>query len=133
MNLVQGNPVTCGGQEGGLSAFGIGLDIALNEPGLSSRGVQTGGDQMKKLRTSLAAAVLVSAGAMGSAQSQAEELTLCWAAWDPANALAELSKDFTAESGIDMNFEFVPWTNFADRFINERGSAAPPPMATTSS
>jgi multiple sugar transport system substrate-binding protein len=77
---------------------------------------------MRKLRTSLAAAVLVSAGAMGSAQSQAEELTLCWAAWDPANALAELSKDFTAESGIDMNFEFVPWTNFADRFINELNS-----------
>lgn len=52
----------------------------------------------------------------------ADKLTLCWAAWDPANALRELSKDFTAESGIEMNFEFVPWTNFADRFINELNS-----------
>lgn len=54
--------------------------------------------------------------------AQAEELTLCWAAWDPANALVELSKDFTAESGIDMKFEFVPWTNYADRFLNELNS-----------
>ena len=30
---------------------------------------------------------------MTGARAQ-EELTLCWAAWDPANALVELSKDF---------------------------------------
>ena len=54
--------------------------------------------------------------------AQAEELTLCWAAWDPANALVELTKDFTAETGIDMKFEFVPWTNYADRFLNELNS-----------
>ena len=52
----------------------------------------------------------------------AEELTLCWAAWDPANALVELSKDFEAESGHTMNFEFVPWPNFADRMLNELNS-----------
>ncbi len=57
----------------------------------------------------------------GAAKAQGE-LTLCWAAWDPANALRELSKDFTAESGVKMNFEFVPWTNFADRFLNELNS-----------
>ena len=54
--------------------------------------------------------------------AQAEDMTLCWAAWDPANALVELSKDFTAETGIDMKFEFVPWTNYADRFLNELNS-----------
>lgn len=54
--------------------------------------------------------------------AQAQSLTLCWAAWDPANALAELSKDFTAETGTQMNFEFVPWTSFADRFLNELNS-----------
>ncbi|HKJ60745.1 MAG TPA: extracellular solute-binding protein, partial [Hyphomicrobiales bacterium] len=53
---------------------------------------------------------------------QDKEITLCWAAWDPANALVELSKDFTAETGIKMKFEFVPWTNFADRFLNELNS-----------
>ena len=59
----------------------------------------------------------------GTTPAQAQdELTLCWAAWDPANALVELSKDFTAESGIGMKFEFVPWTNFADRFLNELNS-----------
>ena len=51
-----------------------------------------------------------------------EDLTLCWAAWDPANALVELSKDFEAQSGNKMNFEFVPWPNFADRMLNELNS-----------
>ena len=51
--------------------------------------------------------------------AKAESLTLGWAAWDPANALQELSKEFTAETGIEMNFEFVPWTSFADRMLNE--------------
>ena len=54
--------------------------------------------------------------------AQAEELTLCWAAWDPANALVELSKDFEAQSGIKMNFEFTPWPNFADRMLTELNS-----------
>jgi multiple sugar transport system substrate-binding protein len=58
---------------------------------------------------------------LGSTQAQ-DSITLCWAAWDPANALQELSKDFTAETGIQMNFEFVPWTSFADRFLNELNS-----------
>src|SRR5262249_56363715 len=56
------------------------------------------------------------------AQAQGKTITLCWAAWDPANALVELSKDFTAKTGIGMKFEFVPWTNYADRFLNELNS-----------
>jgi multiple sugar transport system substrate-binding protein len=63
----------------------------------------------------------MAAGA-GAANAQTEEITLCWAAWDPANALVELSKDFTAETGIAMKFEFVPWPNFADRMLNELNS-----------
>lgn len=58
----------------------------------------------------------------GAAQAQSKQLTLCWAAWDPANALVELGKDFTAQSGIAMKYEFVPWTSYADRFINELNS-----------
>jgi multiple sugar transport system substrate-binding protein len=58
----------------------------------------------------------------GMASAQSNELTLCWAAWDPANALVELSKDFETQSGIKMNFEFVPWPNFADRMLNELNS-----------
>ena len=70
----------------------------------------------------LASAALLSGVAVGSASAQDKELTLCWAAWDPANALVELSKDFTAETGINMKFEFVPWTSYADRFLNELNS-----------
>ena len=51
--------------------------------------------------------------------AKSKSITLGWAAWDPANALVELSKGFTAETGIDVNFEFVPWPNFADRMLNE--------------
>lgn len=72
-----------------------------------------------RLLTATAAAALMAASA---AQAQDKELTLCWAAWDPANALVELSKDFEAQSGIKMNFEFVPWPNFADRMLNELNS-----------
>lgn len=72
-----------------------------------------------RLLTATAVGALMSAGV---ASAQSSELTLCWAAWDPANALVELSKDFESQSGIKMNFEFVPWPNFADRMLNELNS-----------
>jgi multiple sugar transport system substrate-binding protein len=68
------------------------------------------------------AAVALAMAFPSGAQAQDKQLTLCWAAWDPANALVELSKDFTKESGIQMKFEFVPWTSYADRFLNELNS-----------
>ncbi|WP_406565994.1 ABC transporter substrate-binding protein [Allitabrizicola rongguiensis] len=73
-------------------------------------------------RAIAAAAVAVAGMAGTAAQAQDKTLTLCWAAWDPANALVELSKDFEAKSGIKMKFEFVPWPNFADRMLNELNS-----------
>ena len=73
-----------------------------------------------------AIAAIAAAGVLGlgsnAAQAQGKTITLCWAAWDPANALVELSKDFTAKSGVAMKFEFVPWPNFADRMLNELNS-----------
>ena len=72
-----------------------------------------------RLLTATAVAALMMSHA---AHAQSNELTLCWAAWDPANALVELSKGFEAQSGIKMNFEFVPWPNFADRMLNELNS-----------
>lgn len=73
---------------------------------------------------SIATMAVAAVCAVGSTLAQAQEktITLCWAAWDPANALVELSKDFTAKSGIKMKFEFVPWTSFADRMLNELNS-----------
>jgi multiple sugar transport system substrate-binding protein len=70
----------------------------------------------------LAATALTAVSAMAATGARADELTLCWAAWDPANALIELSKDFEAKSGHTMKFEFVPWPNFADRMLNELNS-----------
>ncbi len=77
---------------------------------------------MLKLRKCLVGAATVALGATAAMPVHAKDLTLCWAAWDPANALVELSKDFTTKTGIAMKFEFVPWPNFADRFINELNS-----------
>src|SRR6201985_3634849 len=73
----------------------------------------------------LGAAALAALAALAFAaptSAQPKTITLCWAAWDPANALVELSKDFTAKTGIAMKFEFVPWTSYADRFLNELNS-----------
>ncbi len=78
---------------------------------------------MSKRTRGLLAAVLTGCMACAvSVTAQAKQLTLCWAAWDPANALVELGKDFTAQSGIEMKYEFVPWTSYADRFLNELNS-----------
>ena len=75
-----------------------------------------------KLSKLLAATAIVAASSFSASGASASELTLCWAAWDPANALVELSKDFEQQSGTKMQFEFVPWPNFADRMLNELNS-----------
>src|SRR6202521_2352534 len=77
---------------------------------------------MKKLVCASLIAVSALLVFPSAVQAQTKTITLCWAAWDPANALVELSKDFTAKTGIQMKFEFVPWPNFADRFLNELNS-----------
>jgi multiple sugar transport system substrate-binding protein len=72
--------------------------------------------------STVAAAAMLGVFGGNQAAAQGKQLTLCWAAWDPANALVELGKDFTKESGIEMKYEFVPWTSYADRFVNELNS-----------
>ena len=76
---------------------------------------------MKKTHLLAASLIAVTSG-LAAENAHAANLTLCWAAWDPANALVELSKDFETQSGHKMNFEFVPWPNFADRMLNELNS-----------
>lgn len=76
----------------------------------------------KYLSTVAVGAVAAMTTAPAFADGEGQDLTLCWAAWDPANALIELSKDFEEETGHNMNFEFVPWTSFADRMLNELNS-----------
>ena len=61
-----------------------------------------GGDPMTKLFKAAAAVTVAGfVSTAGLTRAEAADLTLCWAAWDPANALVELSKDFTAQTGID--------------------------------
>src|SRR5260221_1563934 len=67
-------------------------------------------------------AVVVASCLGNQAVAQTKQLTLCWEAWDPANVLVEFSKDFTTKTGIQMKYEFVPWTGYADRFLNELNS-----------
>ncbi len=43
-----------------------------------------------------------------------EKLTIAWAQWDPANYLDELSNDFTAETGIEVDLVQISWSNFQD-------------------
>jgi len=80
--------------------------------------------QVMQKMPAMASMVIAAALTLGGTAVKAQDktLTLCWAAWDPANALVELSKDFTTKSGIKMKFEFVPWPNFADRMLNELNS-----------
>jgi multiple sugar transport system substrate-binding protein len=88
---------------------------------VNAKGRDQGGVSMTtKVLLSATALAVATLGQM--AHAQADQLTLCWAAWDPANALVELSKQFEEESGITMNFEFIPWPNFADRMLNELNS-----------
>ena len=75
--------------------------------------------KLKRLTTAISA---VCVAVTLTPTAHADDLTLCWAAWDPANALIELSKDFEGKSGHNMSFEFVPWPNFADRMLNELNS-----------
>ena len=77
--------------------------------------------RMSRTTLSLACAagtLALTLAAASSARAEGKSLTMCWAAWDPANALVELDKDFTAKTGIEMKHEFVPWTSYADHFIN---------------
>jgi len=48
-----------------------------------------------------------------------DELTILWAQWDPADYLAELVKDYEAETGIKINVIQEPWGSFQDLFYTE--------------
>ncbi len=82
----------------------------------------------KTLFTSAAAGAIIASGLATSAMADghATDLTLCWAAWDPANSLIELSKDFEKQSGHTMNFRVRPLDKFCRPYAEriELGRAA---------
>ena len=56
----------------------------------------------------------------------AQELTIFWAEWDPANYLQELVNEYTAETGVSVTVETTPWSDFQTKTfaeLNARGDA----------
>jgi len=56
----------------------------------------------------------------------AEQLTILWAQWDPADYLQELVKDYEKKSGVKVKVETVPWPDFQTKAFREfaaRGDA----------
>jgi multiple sugar transport system substrate-binding protein len=56
----------------------------------------------------------------------AQELTILWAEWDPANYLQELVNEYQAETGVAVTVETVPWPDFQTKLfteLNAQGSA----------
>ncbi len=56
----------------------------------------------------------------------AQELTIFWAEWDPANYLQELVNEYEAETGVRVTVETTPWSDFQTKAFTEfnaKGSA----------
>ena len=56
----------------------------------------------------------------------AQELTIFWAEWDPANYLQELVNDYTAETGVTVTVQTTPWPDFQTKTfaeLNAKGDA----------
>jgi multiple sugar transport system substrate-binding protein len=52
-------------------------------------------------------------------------ITVMWAEWEPANDLRELSREFTRETGIEVNVATEPWKTYQDvvfRELDARGA-----------
>ena len=70
---------------------------------------------MKLLQTFVL--VFVSLAFAGAAQAQ--QLTIFWAEWDPANQLQELADMYTDETGVEVVVETTPWPDFQTKTFTE--------------
>jgi multiple sugar transport system substrate-binding protein len=62
----------------------------------------------------------------GGTSVQAQELTIFWAEWDPANYLQELANEYEKETGVKVTVETTPWSDFQTKAFTEfnaKGSA----------
>ncbi len=71
----------------------------------------------RKLWTGLMAGVALSF--MAGTAAKAQELTIFWAEWDPANYLQELVNEYTAETGVTVTVETTPWSDFQTKAFTE--------------
>jgi multiple sugar transport system substrate-binding protein len=63
---------------------------------------------------------------LSSTSVLAQELTIFWAEWDPANYLQELVNEYEAETGVKVTVETTPWGDFQTKAFTEfnaQGSA----------
>jgi hypothetical protein len=61
-----------------------------------------------------------------STSVMAQELTIFWAEWDPANYLQELANEYEKETGVKVTVETTPWSDFQTKAFTEfnaKGSA----------
>ncbi|MDK2896046.1 MAG: multiple sugar transport system substrate-binding protein [Candidatus Atribacteria bacterium] len=64
-------------------------------------------------------------GLVGGAVAQEKEevtLTITWAAWAPMDTLIALAEDFTAQTGIKVKGDPIPWPQYHDKVFTEFAS-----------
>ncbi|MEX2318371.1 MAG: extracellular solute-binding protein, partial [Bauldia sp.] len=54
-----------------------------------------------------------------SVPAKAQELTILWAEWPPADYLQELVNEYTAETGVVVTVEATPWGDFQTKAFAE--------------
>ena len=72
---------------------------------------------MRKILTGTLAGIGLSLAYTTSAFAQ--ELTIFWAEWDPANYLQELVNEYTAETGVKVTVQTTPWADFQTKAFAE--------------
>jgi len=69
----------------------------------------------------LLAGIAVVAAGCGGGESAEDAVVIWWAQWDPAEGLAELGAEFTAETGLKVEVRQIPWSSFQDQVFLEFG------------
>ncbi|HRO11390.1 ABC transporter substrate-binding protein [Amaricoccus sp.] len=75
--------------------------------------------QRRRLFGLLAGASSALAMGMAALPAAAQELTIFWAEWDPANYLQELVNEYTEETGVTVTVETTPWSDFQTKAFTE--------------
>ena len=73
----------------------------------------------RKRLTGLLAGAGALALTLGAMPASAQELTIFWAEWDPANYLQELVNEYTEETGVVVTVETTPWADFQTKAFAE--------------